>query len=356
MQTITPLTNFQKLISARQADWMPFTLDVGAISGFTEPALAKFRQATGSDQPAEFFDYDFRIASLKACFAGESPAALHGAVEPGTTFDEWGIGHWAGGAAGTYEKIYPPLARAESIREVEALPVPRLDPDRPVGAVDAYHALGYPVCGYAGSAYEWSWWLRGMQAFMTDLAANAGMAEAIIRKVADYTAGLALETARTGVDILCFYDDAGMQSGMQISPKMWRRFVKPRWREILDLLRSAYPSCIFFLHSCGKIEAIIPDIIEVGFHILHPVQPECMDFQKIHATYGRDLILCACISAQQLFPFGTPADVTDWVDRTKDRYALDNRIILCPSNRIQPETPWENIVAFAAAARSRAGG
>jgi uroporphyrinogen decarboxylase len=147
-----------------------------------------------------------------------------------------------------------------------------------------------------------------------------------------------------------------MQNGMQISPKMWRRFVKPRWREILDLVRRACPDCAFFLHSCGKIEAIIPDIIEVGFQILHPVQPECMDFQQIRATYGRDLTLCASISAQQLFPFGTPAEVTDWVEKTRDRYASDNRIILCPSNRIQPETPWENIVAFAAAAKSGARG
>lgn len=350
--TVTPLANFRKLITVKQADWIPFTLDIGAIPGFTAPALERFRQATGSEHPEEFFDFDFRIVSLKTRFAGDDPAVLHAAVEPGTTFDEWGIGHWAGGAAGTYEKIYPPLARAESIAAVEALPAPLIDPDRPISAVEAYHARGYPVFGYAGSAYEWSWWLRGMQAFMTDLAANPSLAEAVIRKVTDFTTTLALETARTGADILCFYDDAGMQSGMQISPKMWRRFVKPRWREILDRIHSAHPDCTFLLHSCGKIEAIIPDIIDVGFHILHPVQPECMDFEKIRAAYGRDLILCACISAQHLFPFGTAAEVRDWVERTKDRYASDNRTILCPSNLIQPETPWENIVAFAAAAKS----
>jgi uroporphyrinogen decarboxylase len=356
MPPITPLANFRKLVTGPHADWIPFTLDVGAIPGFTAPALAKFHSATGAEQPDEFFDYDFRIVSLKTRFAGENPAALHDAVAPGTTFDEWGIGHWAGGAAGTYEKIYPPLARAEGVRDVEALPVPQIEVERPVAEVEACHVRGYPVWGYAGSVYEWSWWLRGMQAFMTDLAANEAVAEAILRKVAGYTASLALETARMGVDILCFYDDAGMQSGMQISPKMWRRFVKPRWREILDLLRRSYPDCTFFLHSCGKIEAIIPDIIEVGFHILHPVQPECMDFEKIRATFGHDLILCACISAQQMFPFGTPGDVRAWVDRAKERYASDNRTILCPSNRIQPETPWENVVAFAAAAKSRAWG
>ena len=354
MPGATPLTNFQKLVTTGQADWIPFTLDVGAIPGFTEPALAKFRQATGFEQPEEYFDYDFRIVSLKARFAGESAPALHVAVEPGTTFDEWGIGHWAGGAAGTYERAYAPLARAESIADVEALPAPLIDADRPVLAVEACHARGYPVLGYAGSVYEWGWWLRGMQAFMMDLAMNPGVAEAVLQKVTDYTTTLAMETARMGVDVLCFYDDAGMQSGMQISPKMWRRLVKPRWRGILDTVRKSYPNTVFFLHSCGKIEAIIPDIIEAGFHILHPVQPECMDFQKIRATYGRDLILCACISAQHLFPFGSAVEVRDWVEQTKKRYAPDNRIILCPSNRIQPETPWENIVAFAEAARSGA--
>ena len=186
-----------------------------------------------------------------------------------------------------------------------------------------------------------------MQGFMMDLAANPDMAEAIIEKVAEYTKTLALKTARTGIDVLCFYDDAGMQTGMQISPEMWRRFIKPRWRDILASVRSSYPDCIFFLHSCGKIEDIIPDIIEVGFQILHPVQPECMDFQHIQARYGRELVLCACISAQQLFPFGTPNDVNKWVCRIKALCSSDNRTIICPSNLIQPETPWKNIVAFA---------
>jgi uroporphyrinogen decarboxylase len=193
-----------------------------------------------------------------------------------------------------------------------------------------------------------------MQAFMMDLAADPAIAEAIIRKVAGYTRTLALETARAGVDVLCFYDDAGTQTGMQISPAMWRRFIKPRWRDILDAVRDSCPDCLFFLHSCGKIEEIIPDVIDLGFHILHPVQPECMAFEDIRRRYGRDLVLCACISAQKLFPFGTPDDVRAWVRRVKHLCRPDNRAILCPSNMIQPETPWENIVAFAAAARERA--
>ena len=336
-------------LSSGGGEWIPFTLDVGAIPGFTAPVMERFREATREEQPEEFFDYDFRTASLSARFGGDDPALLHESVEPGTTFDEWGVGHWAGGTAGTYEQTFAPLARAKTIADVESLPTPLIDTGETVQAVQGYHERGYPVFGYAGSVYEWSWWLRGMQAFMMDLAAEPEMAEAIIGKVADYTKTLALATARAGIDVLCFYDDAGMQTGLQISAEMWRRFVKPRWRDILDTARSAHPDCIFFLHSCGKIEEIIPDIIEVGFQILHPVQPECMDFQKIQKAYGQDIVLCSCISAQHVFPFGTPEEVHNWVCGAKARYATDGRTIICPSNLIQPETPWANIMAFAAA-------
>jgi uroporphyrinogen decarboxylase len=348
---MTSLENLSMLMGGR-AERIPFTLDVGAIPGFTAPVMNTFRQKTGSDRPEEFFDYDFRTASLSARFAGDDPAALHASVEPGTTFDEWGIGHWAGEMVGTYEKTFPPLERAGSIAEVESLPTPLIDVGETDKVVQGYHTRGYPVLGYAGSVYEWSWFLRGMQAFMVDLVINTRVAEAIIRKVTDYTKSLALASAQSGIDVLCFYDDAGMQTGMQLSPEMWRRFIKPRWREILDAVRRAYPDRLFFLHSCGKIEAIIPDIIEIGFHILHPVQPECMEFSAVRAEYGRHLVLCACLSAQKTLPFGTPDDVKKWVSGVRKLCASDNRVIMCPSNMIQPETPWENIVAFAEAARS----
>ena len=149
-----------------------------------------------------------------------------------------------------------------------------------------------------------------------------------------------------------FFDDVGMQAGMQISPDMWRRFIKPHWKHVLSEVRARYPDCIFFLHSCGNIGEIVRDIVEVGFHILHPLQPECMDFEKAKSLYGKDLLLCATISAQRIFPFGDPDEVRREVRRLKALCAGDNRGILCPSNMIQPETPWPNIEAFVQAARS----
>jgi uroporphyrinogen decarboxylase len=348
---ITPLENLKLAAGGDRPRWMPFTLDIGAIPGLTEPVLREFEEKTGSEDPAEYFDFDFRTFSLQARGGAGDPARYHGDVPPGTEFDEWGIGHWAGGAEATYEKMLSPLARALAVGEVEAYPEPFLDEVQDRSAIEGYHRRGYPVFGYAGSVYEWSWWLRGMQRFMEDTILHPEIALALTAKVAGYVEHLALESAAAGIDVLCFYDDVGMQTGMQISPEAWRRFVKPRWSRILRKVRESHPGAIFFLHSCGNITDIVADIVEIGFHILHPLQPECMELAPVRERYGQRILPCGTVSAQRLFPFGGPEEIRREVHRLKELCAEDNRLLLCPSNMIQPETPWENIVAFVEEAR-----
>jgi uroporphyrinogen decarboxylase len=106
------------------------------------------------------------------------------------------------------------------------------------------------------------------------------------------------------------------------------------------------------LHSCGGIRPIVPDIVEIGFDILHPIQPECMDFAEVYREFGRHITLCATMSSQRILPFGSPEDVRREVRRLKAICRDDRRCILCPSNMIQPETPWANIVAFAEECRA----
>ncbi len=348
---MTPRDNLDRLLAGGCPEWLPYSLDVGAIPGLTEPVARRFHAETGTDDWAEYFGADVRLFSLGQRFGGDDPARRHGPLPPGTTFDEWGIGHWAGGVEGTVERIFPPLAGARGAHEVEALPTPRIETPADDSILRAWHTAGLPVFGYAGSLYEWSWWLRGMEQFMMDLAADASMAEAVLEKVAGHTEQLAVASARLGIDVLCFYDDVGMQSGMQIAPRLWRQFIKPRWRRVLDAARAAAPQARFFLHSCGQIEPILPDIIELGFHVLHPVQPECMDFEACYRRYGDAIVLSASLSSQRILPFGSPEAVRREVQRLAGMVGPKRRAILMPSNRIQPETPWENVVAFADEAR-----
>jgi uroporphyrinogen decarboxylase len=349
---MTPRENLSLLLSGGSPAWIPFTMDVGASEGFTSAVMDRFRAETGAESPAEWFDYDLRIVSLDKACGDEDPARRCPEAPPGTQFDEWGIGHWAGGARDTYERMFAPLASAGSVRDVEALPEPVIRPGGAAEAVRRFHERGYPVVGYAGSVYEWSWWLRGMERFLVDTIESPALAAAIVGKAAGFTARLALESAAAGIDLLAFYDDAGSQSGLQVSPALWRSLVKPAWRRVLDAVRSRFPGAAFFFHSCGNITEILPDIVELGFHVLHPVQPECMDPAGVKAAWGSRIVPCATIGAQRTLSLSTAGEVRARTAQLMDTLGADRRCIVCPSNRIQPETPWENVLAFAEAARA----
>ena len=348
---MTPRENFSLLISGKSPAWIPFTMDIGGSEGFTTAIQRRFESETGAVDPAEYFDYDFRIVSIARSFGGGDPRRLHGELPEGTEFDEWGIGHWAGGAEDTYERMFAPFASAAGVEAIREHPEPVLETRGAAEKVRAFHDRGYPVVGYAGSIYEWSWWLRGMEQFLVDLLAEPAMARALIAKTAGFTARFALESARAGIDVIAFYDDAGSQSGMQVSPETWRSFIKPAWRSVLDQVRQRFPSSVFFLHSCGNIAPIVPDIVELGFHILHPLQPEVMDPRAIKRAWGDRIVPCATLGAQRALPLSTAEEVRRETERVVRELGADRRCILCPSNRIQPETPWENILAFAAAGK-----
>jgi uroporphyrinogen decarboxylase len=355
---VTPRENLRILVDGGTPRWVPFTLDVGASAGFTDAIQARFVRETGASDPAEHFDYDLRTASLERRRGNAQPSAAVPPAElpPDTTFDEWGIGHWAGGAEDTYERMFPPLAGDLDPARIRDLPEPVIEPGDVAARAAAFHARGYPVAGYAGSVYEWSWWLRGMEQFLVDLLEQPDLASALVEKVTGFTTRLALATAEAGIDLLCFYDDAGSQAGMQISPPLWRSIVKPAWKSVLATVRREHPEARFFLHSCGDITPVVGDVVELGFHVLHPVQPECMDPASIKERFGDRIVLCATLGAQRTLARGTPVEVSAETARLMDTLGADRRCLVCPSNRIQPETPWENVLAFERAARGHRAG
>ena len=136
--------------------------------------------------------------------------------------------------------------------------------------------------------------------------------------------------------------------------ELWRSFIKPPWQTLLDSVRRSYPDCDFFLHSCGNITEIVPDIVDLGFHILHPIQPgEVIDFEKLRGQYGRHLTLSApALAPNILFPFSVRQRRCGNGCFGQRIYTHQTAAAFCPSNRVQPETPWENIVAFVEAARA----
>jgi uroporphyrinogen decarboxylase len=156
--------------------------------------------------------------------------------------------------------------------------------------------------------------------------------------------------AELGVDGIFLSDDYGHQRSLLMSPDQWREFIKPRLREFFARIKGE--GLFTFLHSCGNISEIVPDLIEVGLDVLHPVQPEAMDIASLKAKYANRLAFYGGISTQRTLPRGTPEEVAEEVRRTVQFMAKDGGYILAPGITLQHDILLENILAFIRAAQT----
>ena len=97
------------------------------------------------------------------------------------------------------------------------------------------------------------------------------------------------------VDFMMMHDDWGNQKNMFFSPEMWRKFFKEPERRMVK--RCQELGMHYMHHSCGYIEPIIPDLVEIGVESWHGGSP-VNDLKKIKAEYGDKLIFAGGVDPQ----------------------------------------------------------
>jgi uroporphyrinogen decarboxylase len=146
-----------------------------------------------------------------------------------------------------------------------------------------------------------------------------------------------------------FGNDFGTQLDLFLSPELFRRFVLPSFRRLAAIgLRHGKT---VMLHSCGSIYRVIPDLIDAGVQVLHPIQAAAsgMDAKSL-SQYKGDLAFVGGIDAQTFFVNATPQQIKDEVRRV--RSVLGPNLIVSPSHEeILPNVPAANLLAMAEAAR-----
>ena len=138
------------------------------------------------------------------------------------------------------------------------------------------------------------------------------------------------------------------QSSLLISPKMYRKFIKPRQKILFDYLHKNTKAKIFF-HSCGSIYDLIPDLIEVGVDILNPIQYTAskMDALNLKKTFGKDLVFWGGgIDTQNILPNGKPQEIKDAVRKQIEILSPDGGFVFAAVHNIQADVPPENILAL----------
>ncbi len=203
---------------------------------------------------------------------------------------------------------------------------------------------------WIGDLWERATFMRGMEHILLDLVLYPQFVHDLLRGITDYIlASMDILFSRFEFDGVALSDDYGSQSGLLMSPEMWREFLQPLLSEIYTKARVHGRTT--FHHTCGDVTMIIPDMIELGLDILHPIQPEAMDPVAIKKEYGKALTLCGGVSTQQLLPYGTPDEVRAEVKRLKTLMGADGGYILEPGITLQADVPVENLVALIDEAR-----
>ena len=274
--------------------------------------------------------------------------------------DQWGIGWRMPKDNGLYYDLMShPFANMTSPDEVRKyhLPDPE-DPARLAGVKEEAKKLqektgaSLTLAGVSAGFMEMATWLRGYEKFFMDLAGNHAMASAILDKTVELKIKYwkkALNDFGSLIDAAIEADDFASQFGLIISPETYRKFIKPRQKELFEAIKESSPSTFIFFHSCGAVYEIIPDLIEVGVEALNPVQVSAanMDSKKLKKEFGDVLTFWGgAVDTQRVLNMGTPQQVRDEVKRRIDDLAPGGGFIFTPVHNVQPDVPPENFMAM----------
>ncbi|MEW6755637.1 MAG: uroporphyrinogen decarboxylase family protein, partial [Candidatus Latescibacterota bacterium] len=153
-------------------------------------------------------------------------------------------------------------------------------------------------------------------------------------------------------EAIALSDDYGTQRGMLLSPDHWRRLIRPHLARLYALAHDHGRTVLH--HSCGNVEPIVPDLVDLGLDILHPIQPEAMDVLRLKREYGRHLSFCGGVPTQRLLVGGTAAQVRAEVRRLKREMGAGGGYIVEPGITLQADVPLENMMAMIEEARAPA--
>jgi len=142
--------------------------------------------------------------------------------------------------------------------------------------------------------------------------------------------------------------DFGAQNNCFISPRTFRSLYKPYYKRVNDWIHEN-TSWKTFIHSCGSILPIIPDIIEAGFDILNPVQTSAanMDPAVLKTRFGEQITFWGGgVDTQHILPFGTPEEVRAQVHERLEIFGRGGGFVFNPVHNVQAKVPIENLLAM----------
>jgi uroporphyrinogen decarboxylase len=352
---MTPRQRWQALLKGEKADRIP--CDYWATGEVTRRLLADL----GLHSEAELW----RALEIDKCIflAPKHPAAREDTWHIPSLYSIWHIPSvlvpYMDGLGVYEEPVDPPLASITSAAELEHFPWPRPeDWDYSGLRAQCLAWKDYPILGASYEPFFLYCRLRGMEKSLEDLLLNPEIVDAMMERIYEIHAGIvrrSLEAAPGLIDLIYVAEDLGTQESLLMSPKSFRRFIKPWLKKMAELAHSYGAKA--FHHDDGAIFQLLPDLAEIGLDVLNPVQWRCrgMDRARLARDFGSSFVFHGGIDNQRTLPFGSVGEVRREVAENIECFRGTRGYVVSPCHNIQANTPTANIVALYRAVRKYGG-
>jgi uroporphyrinogen decarboxylase len=205
------------------------------------------------------------------------------------------------------------------------------------------------VCGC--NLFEWGTFLRRMDNFLMDLMCDQSNVEKLLDELMKrHLATLEKVCRAVGdvVDIIRFGDDLGMTQGPFMSPEIYRQLFKGRHKILCDYVKS-HSQMHTFIHSCGSISLLMPDLLEAGIEIFNPVQTNSygMDPVFLKREFGKDCTFWGGgVETVGTLNEGSPEKIREQVLERMEIFSKGGGFVFNTVHNILPDVPPQNIIAM----------
>jgi uroporphyrinogen decarboxylase len=209
--------------------------------------------------------------------------------------------------------------------------------------IDRDNGQRYRVFSIGFSMFERAWTLRGMESLMMDFIENPAFAHELLGAIGDFQLAQVQEALKYDIDAVYFGDDWGSQRGLIMGPALWREFIKPEMARLFAAVKKGGKRVS--LHSCGDVDELFDELVDMGLDCFNPFQPEVMDVEALLKRYRGRLSFQGGLSTQRILPYATPAEVRA---ETRRLLALgrEGNYIFAPAHSVEGDVPVENMAAF----------
>jgi len=337
---------------------------IAAIYKLDEPVQSglvphMMRLAIVDERILEDLDIDTRPIYMNPVQKG-----IRSCNEPGYFYDEWGV-KWKeiNNDGVIYREVAESPLEHAGIGDIDSYPwwPDPLDPIRYAGisehAQRMFQTTDYALigCPAFNSVWERAYMLCGFARMLEGLITEPEFVHAVFEKVTGIVGSSLehyLDLVGPYIEVVKIGDDLGGQENALMSPAVYRRTIKPYHQKLFQLIKQR-SSAHVFLHTCGSIYKLLPDLLDAGVEILNPVQVSAhnMDTQRLKSEFGDRLSFWGAIDTQQVLPKGTEADVREEVQKRITDLAGNGGYIVAPVHNVQADVPAENVIAMYRTAR-----